>query len=48
MCEFTVDHARREIIISLNRYGDEFPDLKKEIFYYNEKIGTFTTRDVTE
>lgn len=39
--EFTIDHARKEIIGALNRYGDEFPELKEEIFYYNKILKCF-------
>ena len=40
--EFTIDYARADIIGTLNRHGDEFPELKKEIFYYDEELKCFT------
>jgi len=44
MNDFTISHARREIIASLNRYGDKFSELKDEIFFYSENMECFTTR----
>lgn len=44
MSEFTIDHARMEIIGKLNRWGDDFPELKKEIFYYDEKLKCFNSK----
>lgn len=38
MTEFTIDHRRLDIISQLNRGSDEFEDLKKETFYYDEKL----------
>jgi len=46
MSEFTIDHARMGIITKLNRYGDDFSELKKEIFYYDEKLKCFTTKKI--
>ena len=42
--KFNIDHARMDIIGKLNRYGDEFPELKKEIFYYDKELKCFTTK----
>jgi len=44
MSEFTIDHARMEIITKLNRYGDDFPELKKEIFYYDELLRCYMSK----
>jgi len=41
---FNVDHARMDIIGKMNLYSDEFPELKKEIFYYNSKLKCFTSK----
>jgi len=50
MSDVTIDHARLEIVSLLNRRGDEFEDLKKEIFSYNEKFKCWESKiaDKTE
>jgi hypothetical protein len=42
--KFNVDHARMDIIGKMNLYGDEFPELKNELFYYNKKLKCFTSK----
>jgi len=42
MNEFTISHARREIIASLNSYGEKFPESKKDVFYYDNILKYFT------
>ena len=44
MGEYKIDNARMDIIGKLNRCGDEFPELKKEVFYYDEKLKCFTNK----
>ena len=41
---WTINHRRMEIISALNRGFDEFPELKKEIFYYENDLKCATTK----
>ena len=41
---WTIDHARLQIIGNLNRNANMFPDLKKEIFYYDKRLRCFTSK----
>ncbi len=41
---WTIDHRRMEIIEAVNRGMDEFSELKKEIFYWDNKLKCATTK----
>ena len=39
-----IENRRSQVLELLNRVGDEFPLLKKEEYYYNEKLKCWTTK----
>jgi len=41
---FTIDHSRMGIISALYNAGEEFNDLKEEVFYYNKSLECWTTK----
>lgn len=48
MSEFGFTNARMEVIIALNRYSDEFPQLKDEIYYYDDILKCWTVKEKVE
>ena len=40
---WTIDNARMQIIGNLNRNADDFPELKKEMFFYNPTLKCFVS-----
>ena len=44
MNEFTIDHARMEIISTLNRQSHHFKKLTDEIFYFDDKLGCWLSK----
>ena len=43
---YTKDHTRLMIISDLNRATEEFPVFKKEIFYFDEKLKCWATKQL--
>lgn len=41
---WNIDHARMQIIGNLNRNSNDFPELKKEVFYYDKTLECFTSK----
>ena len=41
---WTIGYRRMEIVEALNRGMDEFPELKKEMFYWDNKLKCVTTK----
>ena len=48
MTKFTIDLRRLGIIAQLNRGGDEFEDLKKEVFYYDKKLKCWLSKSAVK
>ena len=44
MVEFDIEHARMQIIATMNRLMMEFSELEKEIFYYDKKLCCVTSK----
>jgi hypothetical protein len=44
MSEWNVNNARMQIMESLNRNSDDFPELRNEIFYYDKMLKCFTSK----
>lgn len=43
-----IDYIRMLVINELGRGSEEFPDIKKEVFYFDEEGGCWTTRQAEQ